>query len=63
MAKTKTANINCIISEDIIKNNLPVRENMTNEEFDSIMARGINEAKFDLVYDVDECFDEIVRGL
>ncbi len=96
MAKTKTANVNCRISEDIkckaediltkmglprsvaidmfyrqiiMNNGLPfpvtipekpfVRENMTDEEFDAMMTRGIKEANSTDLYDVDKVFDEL----
>ncbi len=40
-----------------------IRENMADEEFNSMIARGIKEASSDNLYDIDEVFDEISRGL
>ncbi len=40
-----------------------IRENMTKDEFDSMMARGVKEANSSELYDVDEVFDELYRGL
>ncbi len=97
MAGSKTANVNCRISEDvkykaeailtqiglprsvaidlfyrqiIMNNGLPfelkiprkplTRENMTEEEFNFMMDRGIKEVNSGELYDVDEVFVDLI---
>ncbi len=41
----------------------PIRKNMTEEAFNTMMSRGVKEANAAELYDVDEVFDELARGL
>ncbi len=40
-----------------------IRENMTDEAFNALMSRGIEEANNAELYDIDAVFDELARGL
>lgn len=40
----------------------PVRGEMTQEDFDAMMAKGLEQAKKNESYDVDEVFDELEKG-
>ena len=42
---------------------IPVRDNMTDEEFNTMMMTGYTQALNDESYDLDEVFDELETGL
>ena len=46
-----------------LPNDIPVREEMSREQFDDMMATGLEQAKKDEAYDVDEVFDDLEKGL
>ena len=46
-----------------LKNDIPVREEMSREQFDDMMATGLEQAKQDEAYDVDEVFDDLEKDL
>ncbi len=72
MGLPRSVAIDMFYRQIIMNNGLPfpvripskplIRENMTDAEFNSMMARGIKEANSDNLYDVDEVFDELSRG-
>ena len=46
-----------------IPKEVPVRDQMTDAQFNRMMATGLEQAKNDDAYDVDEVFDELMEGL
>ncbi len=73
MGLPRSVAIDMFYRQIIMNNGLPfavtipnkplIRENMTDEEFDTMMIRGLREAKSTKFYDVDEVFNELDRGL
>lgn len=46
-----------------IPKNLPIRENMDEKAFNSLMANGYAQAIQEDSYDIDDVFDELENGL
>ena len=46
-----------------IPREVPARDTMNNAQFNAIMANGLEQAKADDAFDVDEVFDELMEGL
>lgn len=46
-----------------LNDNIPIREEMTEEQFNEMMTTGLEQAKQDEAYDADEVFDELEKGL
>ena len=42
---------------------LPARENLSKDQFDRMMAKGLEQAKADDSLDFDQVFDELENGL
>jgi len=67
MALTETTNVNVRINEIPfslnIPKNLPIRENMDEKAFDSLMASGYAQAIQGDFYDIDDVFEELEKGL
>ncbi len=53
MAGIKTVNVNRPF----------VKENITADEFDAMMSRGLKEANSKELYDLEKVFDELSRGI
>ncbi len=73
MGLPRSVAIDIFYRQIIMNNGLPfsvsipskplIRENMTEKEFNFMIAKGINEANTANLYDVDDVFDELSRGL
>ncbi len=73
MGLPRSVAIDIFYRQIIMNNGLPfsvsipskplIRENMTEKEFNSMISRGIDEANTANLYDIDEVFDELSRGL
>ena len=46
-----------------IPGDVPVRDQMTDAQFNNMMATGLEQAKDDDAFDVDEVFDGLIEGL
>ena len=46
-----------------LNDDIPIREEMTEEQFNEMMTTGLEQAKQDEAYDADEVFDELEKGL
>lgn len=46
-----------------IPRDVPVRDQMSDAQFNKMMAAGLEQARNDDAYDMDEVFDELMEGL
>ena len=42
---------------------IPVRDEMTTEQFDEMMETGLKQAEQDEAFDVDEAFEDLQKGI